>query len=267
MTRDLRCRAAGFALLLLASGAGAQVTPDDADGPASRVELNLGVGPLLFPAYPGSHTYRVEPLPYLSGHLGDRIEFETFDGLRITAWEDDGFSFGAAAIYRFGRRTSDDRAHLTGLRSFSDTVELGGFVSYETGPFLLDATLTQDPARSHGGAVLEFRALWNGQLGPLSLEAGPEVRLVSRAFAQSYFGIDARRAIASARPAYDASAGFERVGIYAQSELPLGGGFALRGLAEYGRLVGSAAGSPIVTGPGGSPNEVYLGAFLTWRFF
>jgi hypothetical protein len=54
--------------------------------------------------------------------------------LRITALSAGGISLGPAARLRFGRSASDDRAQLTGLRSFADTLELGRFLGYEFGP-------------------------------------------------------------------------------------------------------------------------------------
>ena len=52
----------------------------------------------------------------------------------MTALSAGGISLGPAARLRFGRSASDDRAQLTGLRSFADTLELGGFLGYEFGP-------------------------------------------------------------------------------------------------------------------------------------
>jgi outer membrane scaffolding protein for murein synthesis (MipA/OmpV family) len=247
-------------------------SPEAARGPQAFAprqgfELNLGVGPLLYPTYQGARVSRAVPFPFIGGGYGDRVEFDALDGVRVTALAAAGFSVGAAARYRFGRRLSDDRAQLQGLRQFHDTIEAGGFVAYEYSAFYADATLTQDVARTHRGAVLDGRALLSLPLGPVGISAGPTIRTVSRPFAQAYYGIEASRAVASGRPAYSAGAGLERAGGLVVAEWHLTERLALRGFVEYGRLLGSAADSPLVRGRGGSADQVYAAVFLTWRLW
>ena len=260
----MRRTALGFAI---AAGIGAaRAEPPLAfDAPRHGLELNLGAGPLLYPAYPGAKIYRVVPFPALSGGYGDRVDFNLLDALRITAVSLDGFSAGPAGRFRFGRQTSDDRAQLTGLRSFPDTLELGEFLAYQTGPLWIDLTGTQDVARAHGGAALEAHALLSLPLGHVGLEFGPELRLANHTFNQAFFGIDASRAASTGRPSYRAAGGVERVGGVANLEWRLGTHLSLSSFVEYWRLTGSAATSPLVL-QGGSADQIYAGTFLTWRF-
>ena len=253
-----------LALLLGSRAARAEEALADVAAPRQGLELNLGAGPLLYPAYPGARTYRVLPFPYIGGGYGNWAEFELLDALRVTALSIGGFSVGPAARLRFGRSTSNDRAQLTGLRSFPDTVELGGFVGYEAGPLWLDATATQGIARAHGGAAMDARALLSIPVGKVGLEIGPELRVATRSFMQAYFGIDESRAAAAGRAAYSAGGGLERAGLLANAELRLTNRLSLRSFVEYGRLLGSAASSPL-TRQGGALDQVYAGAFLTWR--
>lgn len=248
------------ALLLSCAAAHAQEMP----APRQGLEVNLGAGPLLYPAYPGARVSRVFPFPVVSGGYGSRVEFDVLDGLRVTALEAAGLSFGPAARLRFGRRTADDRQQLHGLRGFPDTIEAGGFVAYERGAFYVDATLTQDVAQAHRGLALEARALLSFPLGPLGVEAGPELRVVNRSFAQSFFGISPINAAASGRPAYSAAGGLERAGGILSAEYRLADRWALRGFAEWARLGDAAARSPLVR-DGGSRQQVYAGLFLVWR--
>jgi hypothetical protein len=207
------------------------------------------------------------PFPFIGGGYGSRVEFDALDGVRVTALEAAGFSLGAAARYRFGRQLSDGRAQLQGLRQFHDTIEAGGFAAYENGAFYADATVTQDVARTHRGAVLDGRALLSLPLGPLGLSAGPTIRAVSRPFAEAYYGVEPSRVLASGRPAYSAGAGLERAGGLLVAEWHLTDRLALRGFVEYGHLLGSAATSPIVRGRGGSVDQAYAAVFLTWRLY
>ena len=273
-------RAALAGLALLAGQAGAQVPGSPVGGsqapaaaapqafaPRTGFELNLGLGPLLYPTYPGARISRAVPFPHISGGYGDRVDFDALDGLRLTALEAAGFSVGAAARYRFGRRLADDRAQLQGLRQFHDTIEAGGFLAYERGALYADATLTQDIGRTHRGAVLDGRALLSLPLGPVGLSAGPMIRAVSRPFAQAYYGIAPNRALANGRPAHSAGAGLERAGLLLLGEWHMSTRLALRGFVEYGRLLGTAADSPLVRGRGGAADQVYAGVFLTWRLY
>ncbi|MEI6160214.1 MAG: MipA/OmpV family protein [Roseococcus sp.] len=257
MTPRLR---AGLALLCLLAGPARAV---EVATPREGLQLDLGAGPLLYPAYPGARIYRALPFPVISGGYGPRVNFDVLDGLRITALEAAGFSLGPALRLRFGRRTADDRAQLHGLRSFPDTVEAGGFVAYERGFFYADATLTQDVAQAHQGLALELRGLISLPMGPVGVEFGPELRVVDRRFAQSFFGIDPQNALASGRPAYRASAGLERVGGIVSAEYRINPSLSLRGFVEWARLEGSAARSPLVQS--GAVGQVYAGIFLVWR--
>lgn len=271
---SLRLACAALAALLLGIGRAsaaepprpAPEEPPPFGAPRKGFELNIGVGPLLYPAYYGASVQRVLPFPSISGGYGDRVEFDLLDGLRVAAVKIGGVSAGPAARLRFGRRTSDDRAQLHGLRSFGEAGELGAYVAYEAGPLFLDAIATQDVTGAHGGAALDARALIGVPFGRLGIAAGPELRLVTRRYAESFYGISPNRSQSSGRPAYSAAGGLERVGFLVTGEWWLTGRLALRGHAEYGRLTGSAARSPLVRN-GGSPDQVSAGLFLTWRLF
>lgn len=272
----MRRACATLAALLLAAGSAVAAEPPPPRPlpeepppfgvPRQGFELNIGAGPLLYPAYYGARVQRVVPFPSISGGYGERVEFDLLDGLRVAALQFGGFSAGPAARLRFGRHTSDDRAQLHGLRSFGEAGELGGYVAYEAGPLALDAIATQDVTGAHGGAALDARALFGLPFGRLGIAGGPELRLVTRRYAESFYGIAPSRSQASGRPAYSAAGGLERVGFLVSGEWWLTGRLALRGFAEYGRLTGSAAQSPLVRA-GGSPDQFYAGLFLTWRLF
>lgn len=275
-SRRLRHACAALAALLLGAGSAmaaepppprpVAVEPPPFGVPRQGFELNIGAGALLYPAYQGARVQRVVPFPSISGGYGERVEFDLLDGLRVAAVRFGGFSAGPAARFRFGRHTSDDRTQLRGLRSFGGAGELGGYIAYEAGPLALDAIATQDVTGAHGGAALDVRALLGVPLGRLGIAAGPELRLVTRRYAEAYYGISPSHSQASGRPAYSAAGGLERAGFLVSGEWWLTGRLALRGQAEYGRLLGSAAKSPLVRA-GGSPDQFYAGLFLTWRLF
>jgi outer membrane scaffolding protein for murein synthesis (MipA/OmpV family) len=231
------------------------------------LSLALGLGPFLYPSYPGGKVYRVLPFPYIEGGYGELVGFELLDGLRLNLLRRDGFSAGPMARYRWGRTSHDSLVELQGLRRVNDTIELGGFVSYIKGPLYLDLSLTQDVLHGHGGAVAEAWATLSLPLAKgLGVEFGPFLRAASQRYTQAYFGIDAQQSAANGKPAYNAAGGLERGGLQVAAQLDLAPpGLSLRGQTEIARLLGSAAQSPI-TRQGGSRMQVYSGLFLVWQF-
>ncbi len=256
---------AGAALLL-------QAVPLSAEEPLfgqDRVgfELNLGAGPYFAPAYAGSASTRARPFPYINGGYGEWLDFDVLDGIRLSALQAHGFSLGPMLRLRDGRDADDARHNLTGLRSFADTVEGGAFLAYSAGPFYADATLTQDLAHSHGGAVMEARALLSAPLGRVAFTAGPQLRVVTRQYAQSYYGISEAEAARTRYPAYRAGGGLERVGGLFAVQWRMDDRWSLQGFVEYERLQNAAADSPLVRTSGGSPDQIEAGLFLSYRLY
>jgi outer membrane protein len=230
-------------------------------------ELNLGGGALLSPTYAGSSATQLRPFPFVSGGYGDWLDFDLLDGVRVSALNLSGFSLGPMLRLRDGRSTDDSRRYLTGLRNFSDTVEVGGFIAYTAGPLYADVSVTQDVARSHGGAVLDARVLLSVPIGRVAITAGPQLRATSRQYAQSFYGIDERDAARSGYGTYRPGAGIERIGALLAAQWRVTDRWSLQGFVEYGRLQGDAADSPLVAGAGGSRDQVQSGLFLSYGLY
>jgi len=257
------------ASLLLASAAQAQEIPEDKlfGQPRDGFELNLGAGPFASPSYAGSSSTQLRPFPLIAGGYGEWLDFDLLDGARISALQAAGFSMGPMLRLREGRATEDSRRYLTGLRSFSDTVEAGGFIAYTAGPLYADVTLTQDVARSHGGAAMEARLLLSVPVGRVAFTAGPQLRAASREYTRAFYGISDAEASRSGYAAYRPGSGIERVGALVAAQWRMTDRWTLQGFVEYGRLQGDAADSPLVTGPGGSRDQVQSALFLSYRLY
>lgn len=245
-------------------------TPDAAldhnGAPTDNLRVALGLGPFLYPSYPGGRIYRVLPFPYVEGSYGSAAEFELFDGLRLSLLRTNGFAAGPIARYRWGRTSHDSQTELLGLRRVNDTVEIGGFVSYTVGSLWLDLTGTQDVLHGHGGAVLEARATLSLPItAGLGIEIGPFLRAATGRFTQAYYGISALEARRSGRPIFAASGGLERGGLAVAAQLHLTSNLSLRSQVEFGRLFGSAATSPL-SQHDGSTDQIYAGLFLVWQW-
>jgi outer membrane protein len=258
--------AASFLLVPMAK---AQEIPEEKlfGQPRSGLELNLGAGPFAAPAYAGSSGTQLRPFPFISGGYGEWLDFDVLDGIRVFALQAAGFSMGPMLRLREGRATNDSRRYLTGLRSFSDTVEAGGFVAYTAGPLYADVTLTQDVARSHGGAAMEARLLLSIPVGRVAFTVGPQLRAASREYTRSFYGITDAEATRSGYAAYRPGSGIERVGALLAAQWRVTDRWSLQGFVEYGRLQGDAADSPLVAGPGGSRDQVQSALFLSYGLY
>lgn len=252
------------ALLALALPAAAQPAPRDG------LSLTLGGGALAFPAYPGGSRARFLPLPFIEAGYAETVflsfpEIARVDVPRALGLQADGFSAGPLARFRFGRRERDDSRDLRGLGNVPGTVELGGFAAYRLGGgFSLRGNLTRG-AGGHDGVVADVALGYARRVGPVLLAASAGPSIVDGTYNRAFYGVDARQAARSGRPAYRPGGGVERVSLNLVGNLPLNDRWGLTGFGSYGRLLGDAADSPIVTGRGGSPDQFAAGLFLTWR--
>ena len=126
-----------------------------------------------------------------------------------------------------------------------------------------------DPAtgeRHYHGILVDMGVSYRETLtDELMLNLGPGATWASDDYMETYFGISSAQSARSGYPAFDADAGFKDVsfgGALTYSPLPF---LALTGFANYERLLGDAADSPLVR-DGGSPNQVMVGVTMTLRF-
>ena len=73
---------------------------------------------------------------------------------------------------------------------------------------------------------------------------------------QSCFGVTGRQAAGSIYTPFAPDAGFKDVGLSLDARYAIFEGWSVTGMLSYERLVGDAADSPIVQGPGGSEDQV-----------
>ncbi|PZW49195.1 outer membrane scaffolding protein for murein synthesis (MipA/OmpV family) [Humitalea rosea] len=246
--------------------------PAHAEDALPALSLSLGGGVAASPAYRGGGAVRLSPSPYVSGSIGEALEVDSLDGVRLRLLHLEGLnlgglSAGAFGRYSAGRSVHDLPARLRGLGGLGDTVELGGYVTYEAGPLTLDTIAVQDATRGGGGAALESRLTLGIPIGDPArqqgFEIGPFVQLADRAGLRRDFGVDAAQSAATGLAAFSPRAGAGMAGIEGFASLPLAAGWSLRGFVQWGRLVGDAAASPIVRG-GGAREQLSGGAFLVF---
>lgn len=258
-------------LVLLLVGAG---LPARAGGVADalvmpEIELSAGPGVVLSPHYPGAAGSHLQPYPYIDGHIGDDISFDSQDGVRLSLLKVQGLEAGLAAGYRAGRATGDMPVGLQGLHGVEEAFTVGAFASYSIGPFSLDIQGLRDAVPGRRRLMLEIDADVTIPFGDPSdrqgISVGPYLQLANGGYQQVYFGVDAAQAAASGLPELHPNGGPLMAGVNLDGSLRLANRWSLRGFANWGRILSDAAHSPLVR-QGGSADQFTGGLFLVHDF-
>jgi outer membrane scaffolding protein for murein synthesis (MipA/OmpV family) len=224
-------------------------------------DLLLGLGAVAAPVYEGSDDTEasVLPLVVLNDYYGFnfrpvQLSYNLIDtGAADRSWSMRAGPLVAPAL----GRDQDDDGDLRGLGDVDTGVMAGGFVDARLGPVTLSLDGAQDVADGHGGALL---GIGLGTRLSLSrkLVLTPKISgtWASDDYMQSFFGVTAAQAVTSNYTAFDAEAGFKDVGVAADLRYALSNTWSMTWNVSYTRLVGDAADSPIVTGPGGTRDQI-----------
>ncbi|EAQ05934.1 MULTISPECIES: MipA/OmpV family protein [Yoonia] len=218
-------------------------------------DVFIGLGARSAPAYFGADSNE-------TGVTG-RLKFaETLAG-DIALGESGLYSLDLGGSLRFVRaRTASDHAALTGLSDIDPTLEVGGEVTFIAPQYQVFSAL-----RYGLGGHAAFVAELGGDLvyradDAWSLRGGPRLLWGSDDYAQTYFGVTAAEATASAFDAYDAGAGVISAGIAAEVMYQVTPDWGVLGILRYDQLQGDAADSPVVQ----SKDQTSVSLMVTRRF-
>jgi outer membrane protein len=245
------------------AGAKAADEPDTAST-QSKWSIVIGGGGAYAPDYEGSDDYEFQPFPFASIVYDDFIFVEgTSLGANLLNYE--GLKAGPIVRYSGGRDEDDNNA-LDGLGDVDDSIEVGGFVGYELGIWSAALTVTQDVAGGHEGMLAEMST---GVAVPLSETVSSSIE-ASATWADSnymdaFFGVSGAQALKSGYARHEADAGFKDVGIAVGLNYMLTETITVSGRAQYKKLLGDAADSPIVKDEG-SDDQFFTGMFLTYKW-
>lgn len=225
------------------------------------------------PDYEGSEDY--EAGPFLAARIAfgeTQLELEGLAG-RLDVSRIDGFGFGPAFRYRFGRDNDVDNIQVAALPEIDDAVELGFFLRYgqpvglasgDEGVLRLD--LLYDVADAHSGFLAELGAAYTFRPTPrLGLTTGVSTRYVSDDYADTYFSISNVGSMASGLPAFKAHGGFDSIGVSLVATYQLTESWGLIANASVSTLLGDASDSPIVSDVG-SETQAFFGLGVTYSF-
>jgi len=236
---------------------------------------SLGAGVLFKPDYRGSDSYEAMPIPIIDirwKHRGkERAFLSARDGLGVNAVKTDEFTVGAALNWQFGRDAGDNAA-LVGLGDIDGSPTGQVFAEYAPGPVAAKLAITQDLGAGHEGyqakASVIYTAPFDDKRGLFRI--GPSVEFGSADYNQSFFGISQSQAARTAYQADDVGAGVNEVSLSALIGYGVARDVRVAAFATLGELVGDAAESTLVDGPGGNgqgtSTQLSGGLSLSYKF-
>lgn len=248
-----------FGLLLLSTIPAAAQTPsplaywqNDAGivlkplgGPLPEWSVNVGAGIDFQPLYEGSGRYRILPAPVFDIRYRDIAFLSTGEGLGVNLLRGKTYRAGIAISYDLGR-DQHVTGRLNGIGSVGPAPEAKLFAEVAVLPFVIAANIRRGIG-GHDG--------WIGDLGvympivgtkELAVFLGPAVTYADDRYMRSYFSINQVQAAHSGLPLYHATGGVKNVNFGLSAIYHFTDKWFLD--ADFGveRLLGSAAGSPIV---------------------
>jgi len=232
----------------------------------ARDTVTVGVAGAYIPDYEGSDDYRFVPGPAAIGSV-DGFNFSVLgnrasvDLIRDKPGPGIDLQFGPVAVVNLNRTNhkSIDDPRVAALPERDTAIELGGYVGIGktgviTSPYdklSVSVSYRRDVSGDHHSGIWQPSVSY---LTPLSTKAAValfgSMQHVERGYNQTYFGITPDDAIASGLPAYSAHGGWKNWSLGGAFTYSLTGnllhGVKLVAGANYTRLLGSAADSPIV---------------------
>ena len=240
--------------------------------------VTIGLEARAVPAYPGAPDgkFSAAGFPLFSiRKQGEPPEyFGPRDSFGFTVLDFGQLKFGPA-FKIIGEREGWEYPELYGLAGVHYALQAGGFAEYWPVSWL---RLRGEIRQGFGGETGVTGDLFLDAVvpaGQFRFSAGPRMTIQSAAATSPYFSITTAEAAATAAlgpshgqaplTAYNAGGGVYSYGAGAQVEYFFNPQWSVHVLAEYERLTGSAADSPLVT-VRGSPDQFTFGAGATYSF-
>jgi len=224
--------------------------------------LDIGVGGLLKPKYPGANRYFFVPFPIIGvGRFYVPGFGQVVDGKKVKR----GFYLYPSFDFN-GKRKASDSSNLTGTNTIDWALELGVGAAYRY-DWLRGFVELRQGINGHKGQVADFGI--DFIINPsdrLEVVFGPRASWASDDYMNTYFGVTAAEAAApgSILSAFDADAGFKTVGLAIRASYGWTENTTLHLRGGWDRFVGDAAKSPIVNV--GSEDQFSIGAGVSYRF-
>ena len=264
-------------------------TPDEieAETPLEDVTtVKLGLGALAVPDFEGAKDHTLFPVPIIEVRNWHRFNL-SFRGLSylLYQYENDAESEFKKVEFRLepglspsaSRKedndflffTRGDSKYLRGLGDIDTGLDVGANLFLRTGPIATQLRLRKEVAGGHDGFTARLGV---GTRIPFTPRTRLGMELASTwandTYMDAFFSIDRGQAFHSIYRRYEADSGFKDGSFGLRLDHDFNDRVSLMAAAQYTRLFGDAADSPIVEGPGGSRDQfmVLLGLTYKWTF-
>ncbi|HEU4670966.1 MAG TPA: MipA/OmpV family protein [Dyella sp.] len=222
----------------------------------------VGAGMQRMPAWPGARHQREDPVPYIDVELPGVGSFSTLDGLEVELLHGPALRGGFYGSYQWGRERADLGALGGKVPSLAPRLNAGGYLEWQLDKAAdVGANLSHDTAGA--GAYLNLYA--DADLPPIGrLEEAASVRwsLMNGAAMNRFFGLDPAAAGALGVRPWRPGGGSEMASLEYDLYLPTSRHTGLALAVVYGRLLGGAANSPLVSRFGSATQWTQSLAFI-----
>jgi outer membrane scaffolding protein for murein synthesis (MipA/OmpV family) len=224
---------------------------DTGDEPATdpnAITLALGAGIERLPSFPGAKTHRNEPIPYVDFEWPDHVSLSTLDGLQVDLIGGSVLHGGLFGDYQWGRDTDDLSPRLREkLNPLSPRLTAGGYLEWQlTKQIDVGTNLSHDI--NGAGSYLNVYAEWDLPKVWL-IEHSLQVRwqAMNGPAMSRFFGITPTQASLLNVPTWRPGTGSQLADLEYDVFVPTSQHTGVALALTYGRLLGNAADSPLVT--------------------
>ncbi|TAL85328.1 MAG: MipA/OmpV family protein [Rhodanobacter sp.] len=216
----------------------------DTDGQPS---VAVGIGVEHLPGWAGARTSRYQPIPYVEIEIPNHLSLSTQDGLQVDLLGGTVLHGGLYGDYQWGRE-SDDLGALRGkITPLLPRFTVGGYLEWQLGKQVdVGANLSHDAQGA--GAYFKVYAEWD--LPPVwMLQHSVQLswQAMNGAAMDRFFGVNPAQAntlqVRPWQPGSGSQLGSLEYDLFMPTSKHTGFAFAL----VYGRLLGQAGASPLVT--------------------
>ncbi|MFA6228633.1 MAG: MipA/OmpV family protein [Rhodanobacter sp.] len=219
--------------------------PCRADG--DPTSLAIGAGIQRLPSWAGARNHRLERLPYLDVEWPDHVSLSTQDGLHVDLVGGSILHGGVYGDYQWGRDTDDLGELRHRINPLSPRLTLGGYLEWQlTRQIDMGTNLSHDI--NGAGSYLKLYGEWDlPAVGLLQHSLALSWQAMNGAAMNRFFGVNASQASALNVLPWQPGAGGQLASIEYDLFMPTSKHTGVAVALSYGRLLGAAASSPLVT--------------------
>jgi outer membrane scaffolding protein for murein synthesis (MipA/OmpV family) len=254
--------------LIGAAMAGAAARAETDDG----LHLSLGAAGLYRPEFKGSKDYEFKPLPFVGLRYDRGDHYVALEGgaLRANLAPGGFIEAGPVVTYERGRKDDIKNPVVRRLGEIDAAVNAGVFIrkrfDVAGGRLGIEAEALVDTGKVHEGTLVNLGLGYDRALNDRwSIGASLATTWADEKYMQTYYGVSSAGALASGLAPYAAKSGVEKVELSAALRYRINDRWSALGQGGYGRLVDSAADSPIVAREG-SANQGQFAFALIYSF-